>query len=281
MKDDEAEALDVRSAPDEALPVQSFREAAPYLRRPFTPEAIKFKVQAVFSGASGCLVVAYIDARLVVERLNRVIPDGWTADYEMIDGTKLMWCHLYVGGLKRSDVGETPKGLSKDLVSDSFKRAAVHFGVGVSVYALPQIALFLNDAKGRIEKKKPGGKETVALTEHGHVKLREGYAAWLDRYGRARFGEPLDHGDVEGSTIDEDEVAPEEFVPEPAAALDDPEATALRDQIKAVYLQIREADPKAVPPHSYNAWLQGAQHSHVELEKLLAHLVKRHGEVTA
>jgi hypothetical protein len=30
------------------LPVDSLREALPHLRRPFTPEAIKFKVQTVF-----------------------------------------------------------------------------------------------------------------------------------------------------------------------------------------------------------------------------------------
>jgi hypothetical protein len=82
----------------------------------------------------------------------------------------------------REDVGESPKGLSKDLVSDALKRAAVHFGVGVSVYALPQITLFMKDSKGRIEKR--GGKgDSIALTEHGHVKLREGYAKWLEEHG--------------------------------------------------------------------------------------------------
>jgi hypothetical protein len=79
-------------SPEAGLPVDSLREAAPYLRRPFTPEAIKFKVQTVFGGASGCLVVAYIDARLVIERLNLVVPDMWEAHYEPIDGTKLAWC---------------------------------------------------------------------------------------------------------------------------------------------------------------------------------------------
>jgi hypothetical protein len=45
-------------------------------------------------------------------------------------------------GVTRTDVGESTEGLSKDLVSDALKRAAVPFGVGVSCYALPEIKLF-------------------------------------------------------------------------------------------------------------------------------------------
>jgi len=276
---DEPEVLD--------LPVSSLRDAAPYLRRPFTPEAIKFKVQTVFKQASGCLVVAYIDARLVVERLNLVVPDMWSARYEPIDGTKLMWCHLTITGeqtdtdwrVTHSDVGESPKGMSKDLVSDALKRAAVHFGVGVSVYALPQIALYVNDAKGRIEKRSSPKGDTIVLTEHGHEHLRGRYRAWLEQKPHG-FGAALGHGDVEGATLDEDDVAPEEeFTPAAPTPLDDPRATELREQIKTVYGTIRDVDPRAVPPAKYNAWLIGAQHSHEELEKLLAHLETRKAEV--
>jgi len=185
------------------LPAITLDEAIPHLRRPFTPEAIRFKVQSVFKGNAGCLVVAYIDARLASERLNRVIPDGWSAKYEAIPGAKLMWCRLTVDGVTREDVGESPKGLSKDLVSDALKRAAVHFGVGVSCYALPQIRLMMRESRGRIELRGPADKQTIALTEHGHTKLREGYAKWLAEHGVHRFGPPLDHGDVVGVTIEE------------------------------------------------------------------------------
>jgi hypothetical protein len=190
------------------LPVSTLAEAIPHLRRPFTPEAIRFKVQSVFKQQDGtpfgCLIVAYIDQRLVTERLNRVIPDGWSATYEPIQGTKLMWCRLTVGGVTREDVGESPKGLSKDLVSDALKRAAVPFGVGVSCYALPQIRLTMDEALGRIEIRGKGDKRTIVLTEHGHAKLRDGYARWLEEHGRDRFGPPLDHGDVVGATIEEE-----------------------------------------------------------------------------
>src|SRR4051812_5372882 len=99
----------------ERLPVLSLVKAIPHLRRPFTSEAIRFKVQSVFKEASGCLVVAYIDARLASERLNRVIPDSWSAEFKPVEGTKLMWCRLTIDGVARTDIGESPKGLSKDL----------------------------------------------------------------------------------------------------------------------------------------------------------------------
>jgi hypothetical protein len=276
------------SAAEAGLPVDSLREAAPYLRRPFTPEAIKFKVQTVFGGASGCLVVAYIDARLVIERLNLVVPDMWTARYEPIDGTKLAWCRLTITdrvnalAVTRSDIGEG-QGRSegqqvKAMISDALKRAAVHFGVGVSVYALPQITL--NADQPHVKKK----GTSLALTDHGHAKLREGYAKWLTEKPHG-FGEALSHGDVEGATIDVDEPDPEEFAPEPAPALEDDRAQKLRAALEASYERFRAvgggAGAKEVPPAKYRAWVEGAAHSHEEMERLLRWFDERGVELAA
>jgi hypothetical protein len=209
----EPDQADVMRALDRVrLPVSTLRDAIPHLRRPFTPEAIRFKVQSVFKQQdgtpSGCLIVAYIDQRLATERLNRVIPDKWSASFEPVAGTKLMWCRLTIDGVSRVDVGESPKGFSKDLVSDALKRAAVPFGVGVSCYALPQITINVSDARDRIKIRGKGEKRTIVLTDYGHETLRTGYARWLEAHGIDRFGPPLDHGDVVGATLDED--APEE-----------------------------------------------------------------------
>jgi hypothetical protein len=222
----EPDQPDVMRALDRVrLPVSTLRDAIPHLRRPFTPEAIRFKVQSVFKQQdgtpSGCLIVAYIDQRLATERLNRVIPDKWSATFEPVAGTKLMWCRLTIDGVSRVDVGESPKGFSKDLVSDALKRAAVPFGVGVSCYALPQITINVSDARDRIKIRGKGEKRTIVLTDYGHETLRTGYARWLEAHGIDRFGPPLDHGDVVGATLDED--APEE---ETGIAVGDGDGTA-------------------------------------------------------
>jgi hypothetical protein len=174
-----------------SLPVDSFRQAAPWLRRPFTTNAVKFKIQSDYPG--GALVVAYIDARLVMERLNHVCPHLWKHRWGDYDPGKSIVCYLEIDGLERPDVGSGYRDL-KALRSDALKRAAVHFGVGVSLYAIPRLYLKVDD--GHLRQKGDGGKLRTALTAQGAQFCRERYKAWLEAEGIQAFGDPLDHGDV-------------------------------------------------------------------------------------
>lgn len=190
------------------LPVATLAEAAPYLRRPFTAEAIKFRP------VGGGLVVAYLDARLVGERLNMVIPDKWETRFEPYPGGKQIICHLTVDGVTRSDVGTQGGGSNIDPVkvgfSDAFKRAGVHFGIGVSVYALRR--KYISDLPANGTKKVPSksGKDSVVITPEGETWLRRGYRKWLTGEGRDPnpFGEALSHGDEEGSVGDPEATPP-------------------------------------------------------------------------
>ena len=187
------------------LPVDSFKDAAPLLRQPFTPAAVKFKVQATWpkDNPDSALIVSYIDARLAVERLNKVCPHLWSDAYSPVDA-KTMWCHLTVDGVTRSDVGE---GEKKGLVSDALKRAAVKFGVGVSLYATTKIILTLKD--GHLKSVTAGGKKSLALTPSGEQRCRDIYTRWLEEHGKRAFGEPLDHGDVDEAVGDHEADAPQ------------------------------------------------------------------------
>ena len=104
--------------------------AAEHLRRPFAAEAVRWKVQA------GTLVVPYVDARLVIERLNLVCPHLWHDEYEPVGGGKGLLCRLTIDGIIRVDVGEGYQG--KGLYPESFKRAAVKFRVQVHTTAMPE-----------------------------------------------------------------------------------------------------------------------------------------------
>lgn len=195
-------------------PVDDLRAAAPELRRPFTASAVRWKVQATWPKAdpAKALIVGYIDARLAIERLNLVIPHLWADSYDLIGG-KLMWCHLTVGDVTRSDVGE---GVGKGLVSDALKRAAVHFGVGVSLYALPKIVL--SKANGHLSSDTTSrGEKALKLTDKGEEYCRRLYQDWLEQTGRQAFGEPLDHGDVEDAIGDHDAERSEQEQPRQAA----------------------------------------------------------------
>lgn len=209
---------------DTVFPVDSFREAAPHLRRPFTAAAVKFKVQSTWpkDKPTGGLVVAYIDARLVVERLNLVCPHLWHDDYAPAPGG--LMCMLTVDGITRRDVGD---GVGKALFSDALKRAAVKFGVGVSLYAIPQS--FIGTQDGSAKEKRSNKGPTLVLTDQGERTIRTRYAAWLKDVGIRSFGEPLDHGDVEGSQGDAE--AETEHPPAANVTEDKPLSDAARAKI--------------------------------------------------
>jgi hypothetical protein len=254
--------------------VEALRDGARELRRPFTAYAVKFKVQATWPQGSPAtaLVVPYIDARLVSERLNLVLPHLWH-DPEYVSGQDgTLVCRLTVDGTTRQDVGSGYKG--KGLYSDAFKRAAVKFGVGVSLYAVPKIVL--EKKNGGVKETAAGGKKTLKLTDQGDRECRELYQRWLDAHGAQAFGPPLDHGDVEGAAGDveaEAEPVAQQRPAEPApAALDDEEALRLVDEIRSKYDRLREADREVLPPAQFNSWMQQSQHSHQLLVRFSKHL---------
>lgn len=249
-----------------SFPVGSFKAAAPYLRRPFTAEAVKWKVQA------GTLVVPYIDARLVIERLNLVCPHLWHDEYEPVGGGKGLLCRLTIDGITRLDVGSGYEG--KGLYSDAFKRAAVKFGVGVSLYALPKVRLSFDEAHLKTWKDKKG-KEHTEITDKGHKRLDSGYRAWLKQTGEQMFGEALDHGDVADSfgDVDAETAAPasgptEDPQPE---KLTDAKATALIAGAEKLYSELPKG---AMPKGAFTRYLESAWHSHEALEALIAKLEK-------
>lgn len=212
-------AADPAEAAD-AFPLDTYKDAARHMRRPFTPAAVKFKVQAVWpkdNPASG-LIVSYIDARLAVERLNLLVPHLWHDAYRPV-GSGQMWCDLTVDGITRSDVGE---GQAKGLVSDALKRAAVKFGIGVSLYAIPKMILSAGDNSLKQKKSREG--LTLELTPKGEHILRGMYEHWLDQHGRQAFGEPLDHGDMADAQGDAEA---EDTPAEPAVPAPEPQAEVL------------------------------------------------------
>jgi hypothetical protein len=196
----------------EDFPLDSLRDAARHLRRPFAVNAVKFKVQAAWpkDNPTKGLVVAYIDARLVVERLNLLLPHCWYDDYE--PAGKTTRCRLTVDGVTRQDIGT---GDGKAGFSDALKRAGVKFGIGVSLYAIPSSVLQGDMVRGRRTRDGAG----LEITDAGDRVLRERYARWLEQEGEDKFGRVLDHGDAAGAIGDPDDIPqldPEHDAPSPA-----------------------------------------------------------------
>lgn len=260
-------------ADEVTFPVDSYKEAAAHLRRPFSPAAVRWKIQTGSGeNAKGGIVVGYIDARLVSERLNLVCPHLWQTSFERwgerVD-TNLLVCHLTIDGLTRSDIGQGQgKDVQKAAYSDSLKRAAVHFGIGVSLYAMKAIWLDATD-KGdersdgtpTLRKKRKGNKTYLELTPACERWLRDTYAKWLETDRGKMFGEALDHGDAEGSAgaiIEGGEGAPEEETQE------DLELAADRQEVQALYEEHVASDAakrRKLPKARFQAQLDGAESS--------------------
>jgi len=115
------------------------------LSAPIPIDEIGWKPQAIKDGKA--LMVAYVDARWVAQRLDAATGGEWGFTASVIDSNLdrvVVKGTLNVDGWIREDVGEYRKQRDTDdmemykaAVSDAFKRAAVMFGVGRELYSLP------------------------------------------------------------------------------------------------------------------------------------------------
>lgn len=174
------------------------------LRRPFTAEAVRFRISGKITPNKTVRVLTYIDARLAAERLTEVDAD-WTANYNFFaarEGDPVgrsenlpVACNLTVKGITRSDVGQNGDDSKDDkhvksAVSDALKRAAVNFGVGAYLYTL-------GDQKINAGEYWVGSNgKAGGINEKGMKRLRAEYAKFIAAKAfRDRFGEPIDYGD--------------------------------------------------------------------------------------
>jgi hypothetical protein len=300
-----AAAVDQRLAKlaEETLPARDLPAAQLHLRRPFARDAVKWKVQSVWKSYKGGVVVGYIDARLVVERLNTVWP-WWETRYENA-GNNALRCHLTLfDPAERNELGQPLSLTRSDLGvgggtdalkasnSDSLKRAAVMFGVGVPIYAMRAVTMRTGPAVAELDTYKRRIKvgsdfrevDYPTLTRDNELWLAEQYERWLEARGEKLFGPVLDHGDELGAAGLDGEVLAEvgeepnerteaevaQDAAEVGTPLEDDRAKALVAEIEQAYLELRGVAPAKMPPRAFRAKLtRAAATSHDELEALL------------
>lgn len=111
------------------------------LAAPFAPDLVSWRVGSTDRDKKRAMALAYIDARDVMERLDAVMgPAGWERRHPHVEKTTT--CELtliFPDGLrvtKTDGAGDTDVEAEKGSLSDSFKRAAVNWGVGRYLYDL-------------------------------------------------------------------------------------------------------------------------------------------------
>lgn len=118
------------------------QQIADALAEPFEASEVKFKPQSVKGNRA--LAVCFIDARLVMDRLDEVVGvDGWKDEYTPVGDSVVCRLSVRIGGewVTKTDVGgesEQPDSgdRTKAAFSDALKRAAVKFGIGRYIYRL-------------------------------------------------------------------------------------------------------------------------------------------------
>jgi hypothetical protein len=112
----------------------------------------KWWVQSFSKYKAEATCVAYIDSRDVQDLLDKVVgPENWQCKYEEIKGNLFCSIGIFSNGqwIWKSDCGtESNVDKEKGEASDSFKRAAVKWGVGRFLYDLGMKKLPANEKKG-------------------------------------------------------------------------------------------------------------------------------------
>ena len=127
------------------------------LAEPFPEEEVHWRVETLSRDKRRALVVPYIDARAVLDRLDEVVgPENWHDTYELLardEEAFYVKCRLTVLGVTKEDAGEGES--LKAAFSDALKRAAVKFGIGRHLYRMEKAWVDYDEKTGRFTP--PGG----------------------------------------------------------------------------------------------------------------------------
>lgn len=114
------------------------------LAAPFEARDVRFKPSKITNNR--CLGMAYVDARVIQDRLDDVVgPENWSDTYAVLpDGSVTCTLRVRLGGkwVSKTDVGSASDqpdagDRMKSGFSDALKRAAVKYGIGRYLYRLP------------------------------------------------------------------------------------------------------------------------------------------------
>lgn len=138
------------------------------LKRPFHPSQVSWKPGMIKGDRA--LALAYADLRVYMNRLDEVCGSDWSVAYEPWGEDRII-CRLTICGVTRSSTGEMSAQDEKNEMggtvaeSQSFKRAAVMFGLSRYLYNLPNGWADFDPATKRFTDKAKA-KLTGILVQH-------------------------------------------------------------------------------------------------------------------
>lgn len=169
-------------------------ETIKHLFAEFPKEDIHWRAQSVTRDGSSAMALAYIDARDVMDRLDDVCGvEGWQCRYSHAEGKTICEIGIKVDGewlWKADGAGDTQVEAEKGATSDAFKRAAVRWGIGRYLYALPApwVPCESRESKGKLYwkawKDDPWNYIKSAKPTQSKAAARETYTRLVDEMGK-------------------------------------------------------------------------------------------------
>jgi len=148
------------------------------LEKPFPVDKLHYRPGATTKDKTKAIALAYIDARDVMKRLDDVvgIENHQTRFSHVTDTIAVCEIGICFDGQwiwKSDGAGDSNIEAEKGRISDAFKRAAVHWGIGRYLYKLPNVWCELDQYKRLVmEGGKPKGLVLPAwATPEGYNKL--------------------------------------------------------------------------------------------------------------
>lgn len=148
------------------------------LKAEFPPAEIEWRVGSTTQDKTSGLALAYITSRHVMDRLDEVCgPENWQSSYvETPKGRVLCTISIKVGDewVSKSDgAGDSDVEAEKGAISDSLKRAAVHWGIGRYLYELGNIWVDIEGSGKSYRIKKDQYPKLVAFLNKSTPKPTE------------------------------------------------------------------------------------------------------------
>lgn len=201
------------------------------LTAPFPADRVSWRVGSTTPDKRRGLALAYIDARDVMERLDRVCgPENWQSRYPHANGKTVCEIGIKIGNdwiWKADGAGDTEFEADKGALSDAFKRAAVRWGIGrylyeieaiwvdiepagrsykIAAHEMPRLRAALSKGKAPVEaKSSTQGVKTKGFhllnPETGKVSVYDRGGNFLEALEAAmRNGKPADWWGANGTT---------------------------------------------------------------------------------
>lgn len=121
------------------------------LKKPFPADKISWRVGSVSKDKKKAMVLAYLDARDVMQRLDDVCGIGnWQNKHPHANGKTSCAIGIKIGEewvWKENGAGDSQVEAEKGAFSDAFKRAAVLWGIGRYLYDVPTVWVEINEFK--------------------------------------------------------------------------------------------------------------------------------------